>query len=65
MALSYLTDLDTLVRSYIEPGIVDNYFTGTAVLDALRKTQRRAGGDEIQTLLEFDTQGAASVADKA
>jgi len=65
MALDYTTNLDALVREYIEPGLVDNYFSGTPVLDALRKTQRRAGGDVIQTLLEYDAGDAAAVADKA
>ena len=65
MALTYLTNLDALVQEYIEPGLVDNYFKGTPVLDALRLTQRRAGGDEIQTLLEYAEGDAASVADKA
>lgn len=65
MALTWATNLDTLVREFIEPGLVDNYFSGTPVLDALRQTQRRAGGDVIQVLLEYATQSAASVADKA
>lgn len=65
MALTYLTNFDALVQEYIEPGLVDNYFKGTPVLDALRKTQRRAGGDVIQTLLEYAEGDAASVADKA
>ncbi len=35
------------------------------MLDALRKTQRRAGGDVIQVLLEYASVGASAVADKA
>lgn len=54
-AVETATTFDTLTKKYIEPGLHDQVFSGTPVLDDMRDNIKFRSGKEVQTNIQTDS----------